>query len=363
MARQLKYFEAIREAQAACLASDDAVYVIGNNVPSPSGVFGTTTGLQERFGAARVRDMPSSENGMTGVVLGSALVGMRPVLIHMRVDFAVLSMDLLVNQAAKWHYMYGGRMTAPITVRVIVGRGWGQGPQHSQSLQAWFAHVPGLKVVMPTTPHDAKGMLIAAIQDDAPVIVLEHRWLYNIDGPVPEGHYCEPLDCSKIVRTGRHITLAGLSYMTLECLSAAAMLAQIGVEAEVIDLRCLTPIDGDTLVRSVAKTGHLIVADTAQTAFGAGAEVVAIASGRAFSPPQITAGAAWVAAHPLPHIAGVGRSVLSARDGHCPAGAGPARHRTGVAAGAANRPPMARHTRPGLHRPLLTAWRDRIIIK
>ena len=284
MARQLKYFEAIREAQAACLASDDAVYVIGNNVPSPSGVFGTTTGLQERFGAARVRDMPSSENGMTGVVLGSALVGMRPVLIHMRVDFVVLSMDLLVNQAAKWHYMYGGRMTAPITVRMIVGRGWGQGPQHSQSLQAWFAHVPGLKVVMPTTPHDAKGMLIAAIQDDAPVIVLEHRWLYNIDGPVPEGHYCEPLDCAKIVRTGRHITLAGLSYMTLECLSAAAMLAQIGVEAEVIDLRCLTPIDGDTLVRSVAKTGHLIVADTAQTAFGAGAEVVAIASGRAFSP-------------------------------------------------------------------------------
>ncbi len=289
MARQLKYFEAIREAQTACLAADPSVYLIGNNVPSPSGVFGTTIGLAEDFGKDRVLDMPSSENGMTGVVLGSALVGMRPVLIHMRVDFAVLSMDLLVNQAAKWHYMYGGRMTAPITVRMIVGRGWGQGPQHSQSLQAWFAHVPGLKVVMPATPHDAKGMLIAAIRDDAPVIVLEHRWLFNISGAVPVGLYSEPLDAAKIVRQGRHITLAGLSYMTLECLAAADMLAQIGIEAEVIDLRCLTPIDGDTLVGSVRRTGHLIAADTGQMSFGAGAEVLAIATERAFaalkSPP------------------------------------------------------------------------------
>ena len=158
MSRQLRYFEALREAQAQILQSDPDTYVIGLGVPGPTGIFGTTKGLQEEFGADRVFDMPSSENAMTGVALGTALMGKRPILVHMRVDFAVLSMEPLVNQAAKWHYMYGGKLRAPLTIRMIIGRGWGQGPQHAQSLQAWFAHVPGLKVAMPTTPHDAKGM-------------------------------------------------------------------------------------------------------------------------------------------------------------------------------------------------------------
>jgi pyruvate/2-oxoglutarate/acetoin dehydrogenase E1 component len=282
MVRQLRYFEALREAQAQLLATDPRTYVIGLGVPGPTGVFGTTKGLQEEFGAQRVFDMPSSENAITGIALGTALMGKRPIMVHMRVDFAVLSMEPLVNQAAKWHYMYGGKLRAPMTVRMIIGRGWGQGPQHSQSLQAWFAHVPGLKVVMPTTPHDAKGMLIAAARDDAPVIVLEHRWLYNVSGPVPEELYEVPLNKAAIVRPGRDITLAATSYMTLESLKAADLLAKIGIEAEVVDLRSIAPIDTDALVESVERTRRLVVSDTGHERYGVGAEALALVAERAF---------------------------------------------------------------------------------
>lgn len=282
MSRQLRYFEALREAQAQLLATDPRTYVIGLGVPGPTGVFGTTKGLQEEFGTHRVFDMPSSENAMTGVALGTAVMGKRPIIVHMRVDFAVLSMEPLVNQAAKWHYMYGGKLKAPLTVRMIIGRGWGQGPQHSQSLQAWFGHVPGLKVVMPTTPHDAKGMLVAAARDDAPVIVLEHRWLYNIAGPVPTDLYEVPLDKAAIVRRGKDITLAATSYMTLESLKAADTLADLGISAEVVDLRSVAPIDTATLAESVGRTRHFIVSDTGQEAYGVGAEVLAAVTEKAF---------------------------------------------------------------------------------
>jgi pyruvate/2-oxoglutarate/acetoin dehydrogenase E1 component len=280
--RLISYVDALREAQAVCLRDDPMVYLMGLGVPGPTGIFGSTKGLVDEFGADRVCDMPSSEGGMTGIALGTAVAGMRPILVHMRVDFAVLSMETIVNQAAKWHYMYGGKMTAPLTIRMIIGRGWGQGPQHSQSLQAWFAHIPGLRVVMPSTPRDAKGMLIAAVNDDAPVIIMEHRWLYSIKGDVPEGKYTEPLEGSRVVRTGKDITLCGISYMTLECLRAAELLEQVGISAEVLDLRSLTPIDGPGIARSVKKSGHLIVADTANTAFGAAAEASALAVEHAF---------------------------------------------------------------------------------
>jgi pyruvate dehydrogenase E1 component beta subunit len=270
----LTYCEAIREAQAECLKADPEAYVIGLGVPGPTGIFGSTKGLAEEFGPDRVLDMPSSEGGMTGIALGTAICGMRPIIVHMRVDFAVLSMETLVNQAAKWHYMYGGKMRAPLTVRMIIGRGWGQGPQHSQSLQAWFAHVPGLKVVMPATARDAKGMLIAAAADDAPVILFEHRWLYGVTGEVDEGYTTEPLDGARILRPGRDVTLAGYSYMALESLRAAQLLEQVGVDAEVVDMRTLTPVDMGTIGGSVAKTGHLIVSDTAHIAYGAASEVV-----------------------------------------------------------------------------------------
>lgn len=283
MTRLIRYQDAILEAQDQLLASDPRTYLLGLCAPGPTGIFGTTSGLAEKYGKKRVFDMPASENGMTGVALGTSVMGRRPIMVHMRVDFAVLSMEPLINQVAKWHYMYGGQMTAPLTVRMIIGRGWGQGPQHSQSLQAWFAHIPGLKVVMPTTAHDAKGMLISAVEDDAPVIVFEHRWLYGVKGEVPEAMYRVPLDRAAIVRRGRHITLAATSYMTLESLRAADMLQKIGIEAEVVDLRTLTPIDTATLTESLSRTGHLVVSDTGHSIFGVCAEVIAAVTEAAFS--------------------------------------------------------------------------------
>ena len=234
MPRELKYFQAIHEATDLCLWRDPSVYVIGLGATDPKGIFGTTLGLEQKY-PGRVLDMPCAENGMTGIALGSALVGMRPIMLHQRIDFAVLAMEQLVNQAAKWHYMFGGGASVPMVVRLLVGRGWGQGPQHSQSLQAWFAHVPGLKVVLPSTPQDAKGLLIAAVEDNNPVVFIEHRWLHNISGPVPEGVYRVPLGKARLLRRGRDVTLAAVSHMTLEAHRAAETLAKEGIEAEVVD--------------------------------------------------------------------------------------------------------------------------------
>ncbi|MFZ5453716.1 MAG: alpha-ketoacid dehydrogenase subunit beta [Thermodesulfobacteriota bacterium] len=280
--RELKFFQAVNEALYVCLDQDPAVYIMGLGVPDPKGVFGTTLGLQEKYGPNRVMDMPVSENGMTGVAIGSALVGMRPVMTHQRVDFALLALEQIVNQAANWHYMFGGKTSIPLVIRLIIGRGWGQGPQHSQSLQAWFAHVPGLKVVMPTTPHDAKGLLIASIEDRNPVIFLEHRWLHNISGYVPPGVYRVPLGQGKIVRSGRDLTIAATSYMVLESLRAAEMLAAAGVSAEVLDVRTLRPLDEGLILESVRQTGNLIMTDTGWTTGGFGAEVIARVAEKAF---------------------------------------------------------------------------------
>ena len=231
--RELKYFQAIHEALDLCLEKDSSVYVMGLGVPDPKGVFGTTVGLQKKFGEGRVMDMPTSENAMTGVAIGAALTGMRPVLVHQRIDFALLAMDQMVSQAAKWHYMFGGKMNVPIVIRMLVGRGWGQGPQHSQSLQAWFAHIPGLKVVMPATPFDAKGMLIASIEDNNPVIFIEHRWLHGVADAVPEAYYTVPIGKARVMRSGTDVTIVGTSYMALESLRAADILKDEGVSAEV----------------------------------------------------------------------------------------------------------------------------------
>ncbi|MBI3011642.1 MAG: alpha-ketoacid dehydrogenase subunit beta [Candidatus Omnitrophica bacterium] len=282
MMRELKFYEAIREALDLCLAKDPRVYLMGLGVPDPKGIFGSTLGLQQRYGSWRVMDMPTSENGMTGIAIGSALNGMRPVLSHQRVDFSLLAMEQMVNQAAKWRYMFGGRHSVPVVIRMIIGRGWGQGPQHSQSLQAWFAHIPGLKVVMPTTPYDVKGLLISSIEDDNPVIVLEHRWLYTIVGEVPEGLYRVPLGQAKVVRGGQDLTIVATSYMVLEALRAAELLAEQGIAAEVIDVRSLRPLDGRAILESVCKTGHLIVADAAWTTCGFAAEIVALVCEHAF---------------------------------------------------------------------------------
>lgn len=288
--RQLKYCHAIREALDVCLAADPSVYVMGLGVPDPKGVFDSTSGLQERHGPERVLDMPASENGVAGMAIGSAVAGMRPVIVHQRMDFAILCFDQLVNQAAKWHYMFGGKAKVPLVMRMIVGRGWGQGSQHAQSLQSWLAHVPGLKVIMPATPHDAKGMMIAAIEDDNPVISIEHRWLFNIDGPVPEGHYTTEIGRARVIRSGKDVTVAAVSHMTIEAVRAAEFLAEEGIDVEVLDLRTLRPLDREALVDSVSRTGRLVVADTGWKTFGASAEIIATVTERAFpalkAPPQ-----------------------------------------------------------------------------
>jgi len=290
-----KYAEALNEGLAQAMAEDSRVYVMGLGVPAPTGIFGTTSGLLERFGPQRVMDMPSSEAAITGIGLGTTVMGDRPVIVHMRVDFAILALDQMFNQVAKWHFMYGGKLRAPMVFRVIVGRGWGQGPQHSQSLQAMFAHVPGLKVVMPSTPYDAKGMTIAAVRDDAPVVIVEHRWLYGIEGHVPETAYEVSLDSARLVRQGSDVTVAATSYMVLEAQRAAEILAPLGVSVEVVDVRSLTPIDVETLSRSAAKTGTLIVADTAHANFGCSAEIVAsvLESGVALKNPPRRIALPW----------------------------------------------------------------------
>ena len=280
--RQIKYSEALNEAVDICLERDPKVYMLGLGVPDPIGVFGTTAGLREKHGNDRVFDMPIAENGMTGMALGSSLVGMRPVMTHMRLEFAMTAMDQICNQAAKWHYMFGGQSSVPLTMRMIVGRGWGQGPQHSQSLHSWFAHIPGLKVVMPTTPYDAKGLLIAAIEDDSPVVFIEHRWLYNIHGHVPEGHYTVPLGQPKMVQEGKDVTIVASSYATLETMKAAQQLAEDGIAADIIDLRTIAPLHDETILESVAKTGRLLVVDQGTQTAGFAGEIVTRVTEKAF---------------------------------------------------------------------------------
>lgn len=275
MIRILTCTEALRDAQDLCLSKYPEVFIMGLGVPDPKGIFGSTLGLQEKYGPERVFDIPLSENAVTGIAIGAAISGMRPILTHQRVDFALVAMEQMVNQAANWHYMFGGTMRAPLVIRMIIGRGWGQGPQHSQSLQALFAHIPGLKVVMPTTPHDAKGLLIAAVEDDNPVVFLEHRWLHGVRDEVPEGLYRTNIGEARILRHGTDVTLVAVSYMTLEALRAADFLAKEGISAEIIDLRSIRPWDIQTVLESVRKTGRLVVTDTGWTAFGVASEIVA----------------------------------------------------------------------------------------
>jgi len=283
MNRKIKYYQAINEAIDLCMAKDPAVYIMGLGVPDPKGIFGSTLGLQNKYGEKRVMDMPTSENGMTGVAIGSALVGMRPIMTHQRIDFAVLAVEQIINQAANWFYMFGGKTKIPLVIRMIIGRGWGQGPQHSQSLQAWFAHVPGLKVVMPTTAYDAKGLLISSIEDNNPVVFIEHRWLYNIEGEVPKGHYNIPLGESKKLIEGNDLTIVASSYMTLEAKRAAKILKQKNISTEVVDIRSLKPLDEELILDSVRKTGRLIVADTGWKMYGVSAQIVALVAEKALN--------------------------------------------------------------------------------
>jgi pyruvate/2-oxoglutarate/acetoin dehydrogenase E1 component len=273
--RTLSYVEAIREATDLEMGRDPAVVVFGLDVDDPKAIQGTTRGLPEKYGPERVFGTPLSEDAMTGAAVGMALAGMRPIHVHIRMDFLLLAMNQLVNVAAKTRYMYAGRANVPLVVRSMIGKSWGQGAQHSQGLHSLFMHVPGLKVVAPATPYDAKGCLAAAVRDDDPVLYVEHRLLHYQKGPVPEGEYVVGPGRARVTAAGEDVTVVGISWMQAECLRAAAYLADVGVRAEVIDPIWLSPLDIDTVVASVEKTGRLLVVDTAWLNCGAAAEIVA----------------------------------------------------------------------------------------
>jgi pyruvate/2-oxoglutarate/acetoin dehydrogenase E1 component len=273
--RRLSYVEAVREATDLEMARDPSVIVFGLDVDDPKAIQGTTRGLLDRHGPARVFGTPLSEDAMTGTAIGMALAGLRPIHVHIRMDFLMLAMNQLVNVAAKSRYMNGGQVALPLVVRAMIGKSWGQGAQHSQGLYSFFMHVPGLKVVAPATPHDAKGCLIAAIRDDNPVIYVEHRLLHSQLGPVPEGCYAVQPGKARITTAGEHITLVGISSMQPECLAARHYLEQVGISAEVIDPIWLSPLDLETIAVSAEKTGRLVVVDNGWTCCGASAEIVA----------------------------------------------------------------------------------------
>lgn len=283
MSRELKFCQAILEATDQKMAQDPNIYLMGLGVPDPKGIFGTTLGLAEKYGPNRVMDMPTSENAMTGIAIGSAIHGMRPIMTHQRVDFFLLALDQLINNAAKWHYMFGGQMKVPLVIRLIMGRGWGQGPQHSQALHSFFAHVPGLKVVMPSSPQDAKGLLISAIEDDNPVVYLEHRWLHNTFGEVSLDPIPTPIGKAKIVREGTDLTIVALSHMVLEAHRAVQWLEKEGISVELIDLRTIRPLDKETILNSVQKTGRIVVADPGWKTLGTSSEILAFCVEEAYS--------------------------------------------------------------------------------
>lgn len=278
--RQLTFAEALREATEIAMREDPRVVLVGLGVPDPKGIFGTTGGLRKIFGRERVLDAPIAENGLTGMMIGGALAGLRPILTHQRVDFALLSLEQIINQAAKWNYMFDGRGGAvPIVIRMIIGRGWGQGPQHAQSLHSLFAHIPGLRVVAPSTPQEAKGVFLSAVRDPNPVVFLEHRWLHGLKGPVAEGAVGLPLDRASVARSGRDLTVVSFSHGLIESMRAARFLAGTGaLDAEVIDLRSLNPLDWDAVAASLEKTGRLLAVDEDHRHCGFAGEILARAS-------------------------------------------------------------------------------------
>jgi len=232
------------------------------------------TGLHDEFGDLRIIETPASEAACMGIALGMASAGLRPIFVHQRLDFAILSVDQLVNQVAKWHFMYGGKLRAPLVVRMIVGRGWGQGPQHSQALHAWFAHVPGLRVVMSSFPEETRNSLYWSVLDDAPVVFIEHRWMHLVKGKVSIGPPKPELSGSIVRRAGSDVTLVCISFMTVECLEAAKLLADRGIEAEVVEIIAVSPLDVSKVRESVAKTGRLLVADIGVAQFGVSSEII-----------------------------------------------------------------------------------------
>ncbi|MBI2885469.1 MAG: alpha-ketoacid dehydrogenase subunit beta [Candidatus Omnitrophica bacterium] len=281
MSRLVTYRRALTWAMEEEMAADPNVFVFGLDVPDHKRIFGSTQGLVERFGASRCFGTPLSEEAMTGVALGAALSGLRPIHVHIRADFTLLAMNQIVNMVSNLRYMTGGRLQVPLVIRAIIGRGWGQSAQHSKSLHGVFGHIPGLKVVMPTTAQDAYSLLRTAIREDNPVLVLEHRWLYDVPGEVDE-RLQVPLGEPAVRRIGRDATVVATSWMTIEALKAAEVLAKRGIELEVVDARSIAPLGIEPIAASVAKTGRCVVADYDWTFCGFSAELAAQLHARCF---------------------------------------------------------------------------------
>lgn len=280
--RKLQYSLAINEALLQMMCSDESVFLIGQGVKSPWYVGNTAKGLLEKFGPERVIDTPVSENAITGAGVGAAIAGMRPIVVHPRMDFMMYAFDPIINEAANWHYMFGGKSSVPVVIWGIINRGGEQAAQHSQALHALFSHIPGLKVVMPSTPYDAKGLMISAIQDDNPVIYIDDRWLYRLEEDVPEEIYSVPIGKGIVRKKGNDVTIVSVSYMALESMEAARLLKKEGIDAEVIDLRTVKPLDSALVLKSVEKTGRLIIADGGWRSCGIGAEVAALVAENGF---------------------------------------------------------------------------------
>jgi pyruvate/2-oxoglutarate/acetoin dehydrogenase E1 component len=281
--RKLQYSLAINEALHQMMAADQSVFLIGQGVKSPWYVGNTARGLLEKFGERRIIDTPVSENAITGAAVGAAIAGMRPVVVHPRMDFMFYALDPIINEAANWYYMNGGRASVPIVIWAIINRGGEQAAQHSQALHAMFAHIPGLKVVMPSTAFDAKGLMIAAIKDPNPVVFIDYRWLHGTEDKVPERIYEVEIGKGIIRKRGSDLTLVATSFMVQESLKAARQLAREKIGVELIDLRTVKPIDQDLIFRSIKKTGRLLIADGGWKTCGIAAEIAALVSETDFS--------------------------------------------------------------------------------
>lgn len=269
-----KFNQSINEAIDICLKENKSVIVCGLGSDDPKRIFETTNKLIEKYGKKRVFDLPTSENGTMGVMIGAAINGLRPIISHQRVEFALLAFEQIVNQASKWSFMSNGKMKVPIVIRLIIGRGWGQGAQHSQSLESIFAHFPGLVVVAPSNAYDAKGLLISSVKNNNPVIFYEHRWLHETKSNVPDKKYLIKIGKAKILKKGSDITIVTFSYMCLEALKAQKILKKYKINAEIIDLVTIKPLDTKTILNSVKKTKKLIVVDNGWCDFGVSAEVI-----------------------------------------------------------------------------------------
>ncbi len=278
--REITYRDALREGLREEMRRDEKVFILGEDVVG--GMFKVTYGLAEEFGLGRVRNTPISEAAIVGAALGASLLGMRPVAEVSSIDFSMIAMDQIVNQVAKVRYMFGGKARPSLVLRMQGGAGKSSAAQHSQSLEAWYTHVPGLKVVMPSTPSDVKGLIKSSIRDDDPIVFIEHKMLYKETGPVPEGEYLVPIGKADIKREGKDVTIVAISRMVITSLKAAGMLSKEGIEAEVIDPRTLVPLDEETILQSVKKTGKLVIAYEACKRSGYGGEIAALVSEKAF---------------------------------------------------------------------------------